>query len=255
MSDLEKRLTKALTHITDFTNRAGELISKITVKDLIEEGGINPYMIAALGIDDIENVVELFVYRRVERSLGTSFGNAIEAFLRDLLGGVSGRDFDKRCKKKDVSRKPWICWWDIVIPKETTKDGKAYKGIVISVKSGPADINKDIIKMFIQYTKEAEENGYKAYLVLTYGRQAFNVAVSTLRNEGLDPKKYLLVGRDIFREFLGDPNYYDHVINTIRTVSKKVDVFRLIEKKVTELTEELKRRYGNDIDKILRQLS
>jgi len=82
-------------------------------------------MIAVLGVNTIEDVVELFIYRRVERSLSTSFGNVIEAFLRDLLGGKSGKDMDSGCKKRE-GKKPWICWWDIVIPREFEKDGKKY---------------------------------------------------------------------------------------------------------------------------------
>jgi len=250
-SESESRELQALRHIQEFVERAQELIEGITVEDLIEEGGLNPYMVAALGIDSIEDVVELFVYRRVERSLGTSFGNVIERFLAELLGGKRGKD-DPKCKSGEEA---WRCWWDIIIEREITKSGKTYKGVVLSVKSGPADLNKDIVERFIQHAKEAENYGFKPYLVLTYGKKAFQVADSTLRSGNLDPKEYLLVGRELFREFLNDPNYYDRVIDLIRSISRKVDIFDLIEKKIQELVENLKSLYGNDVLKLLKDLS
>ena len=250
----EDREARALRYIREFINHAKDLIECIRPEHLVEEGGLNPYMIAALGVSTIEDAVELFVHRRVERSLGTSFGNIIEAFLRELLGGKSGKDMDLRCKKRG-KKKPWICWWDIVISKEVEKNGKKYKGIVLSVKSGPADLNKDIVERFIQHAEEAERNGYRPYLVLTYGKRAFTVAQSTLRMWGLDPREYILVGRDIFREFLGNPNYYEQAIDLMRSVSGEVDIFELMERKIKELTEELNRRYGGDVVRLLKDLS
>ena len=40
------------------------------------------------------------------------------------------------------------------------------------------------------------------------------MAESTLKSWELDPKKYLLVGREISEKFLGDPNYYDLVVDS-----------------------------------------
>ncbi len=135
------------------------------------------------------------------------------------------------------------------------KNGREYKGIVLSVKSGPADLNKDIVERFIQHAKEAEENGYRPYLILTYGKRAFAVAESTLRAWGLDPKEYLLVGRDIFKEFLSDPNYYERAIDLMRSISGEIDIFGLMEKKIKELTEELRKHYGDDLVRLLKELS
>jgi hypothetical protein len=249
-----QNIRQALQHIREFVAKVKGLIEGITVENLIEEGGINPYMVAALNISSMEEIAELFVYRRVERSLGTSFGYVIEAFLRDLLGGRSGKDYPG-CGSRSRKQQNWICWWDIVIERESEEEGKKYKGIVLSVKSGPADVDKDIVERFVEHAREAMQNSYKPYLVLTYGKRAFAVAESTLRSHGLDPRKYLLVGRDIFRTFLGDPNLYDTVIDLIRGAGGQVDIFDLIEKKVKELAEELRKRYGDDVTKLLKDLS
>ncbi len=98
----DDRVERALRHLREFASRAAELITGITPKDLVDEGGLNPYMVVSLGIKNIRDAVELFVYRRVERSLGTSFGNVIEAFLRDLLGGIRGRDHFE-CRRQGES--------------------------------------------------------------------------------------------------------------------------------------------------------
>lgn len=258
MSNIEERERLALKHIKEFVRKAASLINGISVENLLEEGGLNPYMTASLGINSIDSAVELFVYRRVERSLGTSFGNVIEAFLRDLLGGISGKDMDSQCrgrKRKREERRPWVCWWDIIIPEVYIKKGKKYKGVAISVKSGPADINKDIVERFIQHAKEAEKHGYKPYLILTYGKQAFTVASSTLKDWGLNPEEYLLVGRQIFDEFLGDPSYYERVIDLIKKVGFEVDIFELMNKKIEELSDILRQKYGDDVIQLLKDLS
>jgi len=252
-STLENNIDKALTHIRKFSQKVQRLIEEISVSQLLEEAGLNPYMIAALNISNFEDIAELFVYKRVERSLGTSFGNLIEAFFRDLFGGKSGKEYPQ-CKEK---RKPehWICWWDIVIDRELERNGKKYRGVVISVKSGPADINKDIIERFIQHAREAEGAGYKPYLALTYGKRAFMVAESTFRSHQLDPREYLLVGRELFKEFLGDPSYYEQIINAIWESGTGINIFDLIDAKIKELSTELRTRYGDDVNKFLRDIT
>ncbi len=247
--DVGTRLQLALRHISKFVEQAGALISSITVENLVEEGGLNPYLVAALRIDSFRDVAELFVYRRVERSLGTSFGFAMEAFLRELLGGVEGKRHHL-C----MEGRRWICWWDIVIDQEFREGEAVWRGRVISVKSGPADVNKDIVERFVEHAREAISNGYRPYLVLTYGKRAFTVAETTLKNYGYDPREYLRVGREVFREFLGDPNLYETIIDAMRGVGG-VDIFDIIEKKVDELAKELEKRYEGDITKLLRSLS
>lgn len=99
-------------------------------------------------------------------------------------------------------------------------------------------------------------HGCTIIVALTYGKQAFTVAESTLKSWGLDSREHLLVGREIFEKFLGDPNYYDLVIDMIRAeAGTAVKIFDLIDKKIEELVKELKGRYGDDVGKLLRDLS
>jgi hypothetical protein len=248
-----KRVNRALSHIWRFVTEVKDDIGKISLRDLIDEGGINPYMVAALSITNVEDVAKLFIYKRVERSLTTKFGNAIEAFLRDLLGGVKGEKH-YGCTTKKLK---WICWWDIVNDKEFEEDGKKYRGIVIAVRSGPADIDKDVAEKFVDHIKEAEKNGYRPYIVFTYGKKVFGVAEDVLRSRGLNPKRYLLVGRGLYKQFLGDENIYDYIIDVMTKIFKniQIDLINLIEDKVKRIAGDLKRQYGSDVNRLLKEIT
>ncbi|RLE91025.1 MAG: hypothetical protein DRN04_13780 [Thermoprotei archaeon] len=231
----EQKLRAGLKYLLDFSRRAKELVEKISVENLLEEGGINPYIVASLGLKDLKEVVRLFVYRRVERSLGTSFGNVIEKVFRAFAGGISGKQAKKLYGQ-------WIEWWDVVVPQEK---------IVISIKSGPADMDADQVRYFAQKAREAEGHGFRPLLVITYGKAAFSVIESTLRAEKLPPEKYLRVGREAIKELLGSEDYYIKLIEELRKKTGGVDIFELIEKKVDELVDELKKRGFNTVEDIL----
>lgn len=249
--DIYKREERALKVIKEFSQRPAKLIKSITVADLIEKGGINPYLVKSLGLKKIEEVVEFFLFRRVERSLGTSFGTVLEKFIREILGGKSGKDLDPRCRKRG-GRKPWICWWDVVIDKPYREDEKEWRGVVISVKSGPADMDKDQVEHFADKAKEAEDHGYRPFLVLVYGKKAWNVITQTLKDRGLDPKRYLRVGKEVFEEFLGVEGYHNKALELFNRGGLGIDLFELIEKKKAELVEELRKKYGDDLDALLK---
>ncbi|MEM2615107.1 MAG: PmeII family type II restriction endonuclease [Nitrososphaerota archaeon] len=229
----------ALRRVRKFVERAKELVEKISVDNLIEEGGVNPYMAKALGMRTIEEVVEFFVNRRVERSLGTSFGNVLDDVIRILLGGEKGRDLASKYGK-------WIKWWDIVL---------VSRKAVLSVKSGPADMDKDQVIYFVERAREAIQNGFFPFLVFAYGKQAFPVIEGYLRKEGLDPKRHLRIGKAVFEEFLSDSQYYREVLSIFHTAGVEAgDIFEIIEEKVKSLTEELKMKYGNDVNKMLEDM-
>jgi hypothetical protein len=229
----------ALERVRGFVHRSKELIEGISVEDLVEEGGVNPYLAKALGMRTIGEVVEFFVSRRVERSLGTSFGNVLDDVIRVLLGGRRGRELSTNYGR-------WVGWWDIVLES---------KRVVIAVKSGPADMDKDQVLYFVQRAKEAEEMGFRPFLVFAYGKQAFPVIEDYLRRGGLAPEEYLRIGKSVFEEFLGDSAYYREVLEVFSTAGKETgDIFALVEDKVKELTTVLERKYGNDINRMLEDM-
>lgn len=230
---------EALTQVRAFILKARRLIESISVEDLVDEGGVNPYMAKALGMRTVEEVVEFFVGRRVERSLGTSFGNVLDNAIRILLGGARGRELTG-------TYGAWISWWDVVLPD---------RGVVISVKSGPADMDKDQVEYFAQRAREAEGKGFRPFLAFAYGKRAFPIIESYLRKRGLPPEEYLRVGKDVFREFLADPLYYRRALRLFSAAGEGAgDIFTLIEGKTRELAAELKKRYGDDVNRMLEDM-
>jgi hypothetical protein len=237
--ETDRARREVLERVRRFVLNAKKLIEEISADDLVERGGVNPYMAKALGMRTIDEVVEFFVSRRVERSLGTSFGNVLDDVIRILLGGVRGKDLTAQYGE-------WIKWWDTVLPG---------RKVVISVKSGPADMDKDQVVYFAQRAREAMEKGFRPYLVFAYGKRAFPVIEDYLSREGLDPREYLRIGRGVFEEFLRDSSYYREVLMMFSTAGEEAgDIFELVEGKVRSLTEELKRRYGGDVDRMLEDM-
>ncbi len=230
---------EALKKVEEFVLRVKELIEKISADDLIEKGGVNPYMAKALGMKTIDEVVEFFVGRRVERSLGTSFGNVLDDVIRILLNGLKGKELVSQYGK-------WIKWWDVVLPD---------RRIVISIKSGPADMDKDQVLYFAQRAKEAEANDFRPFLVFAYGKRAFPIIENYLKEEGYAPEKYLRIGKAIFEEFLTDSTYYKTALEVFGIAGKEAgDIFELIEEKVKTLTDELKKRYNDDINRMIEDM-
>jgi hypothetical protein len=238
MSQADKEYA-ALERVRGFVYRSRELIERISAEDLVQKGGVNPYLARALGMRTVGEVVEFFVGRRVERSLGTSFGNVLDDVLRILLGGRKGKDIS-------ASHGGWIAWWDIVL-----QDRK----VVISVKSGPADMDKDQVLYFAQRAREAEEKGFKPFLVFAYGKEAFPVIEEYLKRGGFAPEAYLRIGSGVFQEFLADPRYHKKALEVFGAAGERAgDILMLLEEKVKELTETLEGRYGGDVNRMLEDM-
>lgn len=250
--EIKYRERKVGDLIKRFSQKPKELIKNITVEDLIDRGSINPYLVKALCLKDIDECVEYILVQRVGRSLVTSFGFTLEEFIAIILGG---RQVDNLCpvcrsriKKED---KPWCCWWDVVIQKPFEEEGKKFKGILISVKSGPMDMNKDQTEHFAERAKTAESHYYKPYQFFVYGKTPSNIVVKTLRDEGLDPKKYLKVGKEIFEEFFDNSEYFKDALELFKREGLEMNLFDLIEVKKSELTNELKTLYPQGLDSLL----
>ena len=248
---LGEREDKIVKIVEEFSKKPEQLISNISVRNLIDEGGINPYLLKSLGIKTIDEAVEFFLVRRVERSLGTSFGTVLEKFVRELLGGKDGKDLDPDCKRRGLKIKPWVCWWDVVVEKPFKEGEKQWKGAVISVKSGPADMDKDQVEHFADRVSDAEGRGFRPYLALVYGKEPWSVIPQTLKNKGLDPDNYIRIGKQIFKEFLKEENYQSKALELFTKGGLKEDLFDMIEKKKQEISKKLKEKYEDDLDKLL----
>jgi hypothetical protein len=218
--------------LKEFMARCVKNTKELTANKLVEEGAINPFLVKALGITDFDSLAKFYVYQRVGRSLVTSFGAAIEHLVRALARGTRQG------------------WWDAV----QTIGGTPY---FMAVKSGPRDMDKDQVKYFAQKAREILKQDPNAVPVIAigYGRTPWPIIVKTLEEEGLDPKKHLLVGRELYARITGQPDYHGKLlIITDRVALKELagkKVIDIIEDKVKEVARDFKKKYKTVDDLLL----
>jgi len=248
--ELKIREKKVEELIQKFSLKPKKLINGKKIEDLIDKGGINPYLVNALDLKSVDECIEYVLIQSIGRSLVTSFGTVMEKFIAIILGGRQIGEFDCVCNSR-TKNKPWYCWWDVIIEQTVEEDGKKYEGVLLSVKSGPADMNKDQVFQFCDYAQEAEEHGYRPYEILVYGKKASGVITSNLEVRGFSPDKYLKVGKEIFEEFFNDPNYYKRALTLFSKAGLEKDLFKLIDEKKVQLANELNEMYEDGLDKLL----
>lgn len=221
---ITKEEAEVQAKLKGFIEKGIKNIKKLTADRLIKEGAINPFLVKALGIKDFDSLAKFYVYQRVGRSLVTSFGTAIEHLVRALARGA----------KKG--------WWDTV----QALGGTPY---FMSVKSGPRDMDKDQVKYFAQRAKEILKQNPNAVPVIAigYGRTPWPIIVKTLEEEGLDPKKHIIIGKGLYERITGRPDYHRRLLIitdrvALQTLAGK-RVIDIIEDKVKEVARDFKRKY------------
>lgn len=218
--------------ITRFVREAIGRIRELSATAMVEEAAINPFLVKALGIDDFESLARFYVYQRIGRSLVTSFGTTIEKMIKALCGGQKGD------------------WWDIV----TILDGVRY---YMSIKSGPRDMDKDQVQHFAQRAKELLEKEPESQPVIAigYGKEPLGPIVPTLRDEGLDPSRHTLTGKELYKKITGNSEFYKVLLDLISDVSAEVlgghRIIELIEEKITEVAQEFRNKYTSVDDLLL----
>mgnify|MGYP001260431454 CR=1 FL=1 len=240
--EMEKREKNVERIVSEFKKTSMGAITAINSTTMVEEGGINPYLAVALDMTTIKEIIEFFFNRKVERSLGTSFGTVLEKFIMNIFDGISGKEMDPMCRKR--GKKPKICWWDVAIKRPFLENGNKYKGLLMAVKSGPATMNADTVNTFVDKAKVAEENGYRPFLIFAYGKEASGVIKGTLAKKGFPAEKYVRVGKEIFEEFFDNSDYYKRSLDLFR-VGEDVNIFDLVKIQKAKVLKEMTDRYSS----------
>lgn len=231
---LERAIERAIeAEVIKFIRNGMRNIRQLTAETLIREASINPFLVKALGITDFDSLARFYVYQRIGRSLLTSFGMTVmEQFVKTLGGGKKGQ------------------WWDIEIP----SNGKT---LYISVKSGPRDMNKDQVVHFSREARTLIKDDPNAVplIAMCYGREPLGLIAGTLRNEGFDPDKTTLTGKELYETLTGQPDFHVRLLELTGRVAlqtlqerKFIDI---IESKVKEIAESFKRQYETVDDLVL----
>lgn len=219
--------------VVKFVRNGMRNIKALTAETLIREASINPFLVKALGITDFDSLARFYVYQRIGRSLVTSFGMTVmEQFVKTLGGGKKGQ------------------WWDI----KMSKQGKT---LHISVKSGPRDMDKDQVVHFSREARTLINKDPNAIplIAMCYGREPLGPIKSTLRNEGFDPDKTTLTGKELYETLTSQPDFHVKLLEltgkvALRTLQEKKFI-DIIESKVKEIAESFKRKYKTVDDLVL----
>jgi len=193
---------------------------------MIENGNINPFLAKSLGLNDFKSLSRYYVYSHIITSLRTGFGHNMEAMMKAMLEGKRGK------------------WWDVV---RKTKKIHYY----VSVKSGPNDVNKDMAEHFAERAKKIMEENSRArpFLCIVYGKTISGIPAKAMKDKGIDPEKYVIVGKKAYEIITGDPNFLDKVFKAAMNVKSSAGaektILESIDDKVDEIAAEFKKSYKN----------
>lgn len=223
---------KMKDEIEKFVKNATRNIKALTADMLVDEAAINPFLAKALGIDDFDSLARFYVYQRVGRSVVTSFGTTIEKLIEALSGGKEGK------------------WWDVV----TSINGVTY---YMSVKSGPRDMDKDQVQHFARMVRQLSTQDPKAVAVIAmgYGKKPLGPIAPTLQNEGLNPNKHTLTGKQLYDKITGQKDYHKKLLNTTSSIAIQAlqgrKFIQIIENKVKEISNDFRKKYKTVDDLLL----
>ena len=193
---------------------------------MIRDSSINPFLAKSLGLNDFESLARYYVFQHVGRSVVTSFGSNMEQMIKVLFTGERGD------------------WWDVV---RKTKKIHYY----VSVKSGPNDVNKDMAEHFAERAKKIMEENSRArpFLCIVYGKTISGIPAKAMKDKGIDPEKYVIVGKKTYEVITGDPDFLDKVFEVAMNVKSSAGaektILESIDDKVDEIAAEFKKSYKN----------
>ena len=141
-----------------------------------------------------------YVYSHIITSLRTGFGHSMEAMIKVMFTGERG------------------VWWDVV---RKTKKINYY----VSVKSGPNDVDKDQAEHFADEVKKIMKKDSKAkpLLCIVYGRTISGIPAKAMKDKGVDPEKYVIVGKKAYEIITGDPKFLDKVWRRMKNINLFID--------------------------------
>lgn len=208
----------------EFTKKQIATIKAISLSKL----NVNPLLVRSLNLKTPLEMLEFNIYAAVSRSIVTSMGY----FVQNLLS-VSSESVEKVQSG-----------WDIV------KHDHNGLNHFIQVKSGPNDMDKDQILYWLGKILEAESNGNKGYIGITYGKRENNtVSLSLMRTYLPDMEVRTLVGRELWDFLTDDPHFHERLFDNLRASAARILGIRSIEEEIRDciknVHEEFKELYGD----------
>ncbi|MHA1251720.1 MAG: PmeII family type II restriction endonuclease [Candidatus Helarchaeota archaeon] len=197
----------------------------------------NPFLINALNLNNVEELIEILVYQRATRSIVTSFG----FYLEDLLEAAGGTKLKSG--------------FDIV---------KIINGIqhYIQVKSGTSDMDKDQVEFWRKKIEEYEKKGHKAYIGMPYGKlDSSSITIGLFKLYLPDWEMRTLIGKKLWDFISGENNFHIKILRELKVAAVQIlnnkSILNEIRKAINKIIDEFHDKYGydkNSIDKFINSL-
>jgi hypothetical protein len=118
-------------------------------------------------------------------------------------------------------------------------------------------MDKDQVKHFADQARQLleKEPTVVPSIAIGYGKAPWPIITETLKKEGFDPAKNLLIGKSLYKLITGDPEYHRRLLQKIdEIVSHELGGKRIIdaiEIKVKEMSDAFKKKYKTVDDLLL----
>lgn len=198
----------------------------------LEKLNPNPFLIKALNLTKVDELIHFIIYQRADRSMVTSFGNTLE-----FLVAASGAE--KLPKGFDLLKK---------------KENEKY---FIQVKSGTSDMDKDQVVYWRKRIDQVEEEGHHGYIGMCYGKRGDPNAVSLKLMEKYLPEweDRTLVGKELWKFVSGKQDYYKTVLTSLDNAANQIfrtnSIIDEINSAIEKIIIEFKNKFGDDIESFI----
>lgn len=224
---VQENFVKILTN--EFIGRQLKMIEGLKLEEL----NVNPILIAALNLNNENDMIRYYVYQGISRSIVTSVGFLVQ----NLLLYSNENIYDGKNDPSGEQTK-----WDLVV----TKIGqiKTY----LEAKSGTNDINKSQIHHYIPEILAVEDKGFRAFIGETYGKRDDKTVTHGLFKQYLpDWEKRTLVGKELWAFLTDDTEYHNKLIDMLFNTSNQImgnnTFIEKIEDKIKPLIDDFRTKY------------
>jgi len=218
-----------------FRKNLAEAHKKNTIKlKSVKEFTPNPFLWSYLayflqGKNDAETIAKVLIYPRVlGTSINTSFGMGIQHLVTTMFAGISG------------STTPGI---DIEYIDKI--DGrKKY----CQLKAGPNVINRDDVATIKGHFRAAINLARQNHLPVQNDDYVFGLIYGepSQQNSFIQEVQQdypVLIGKDFWHHFTGDPNFYSDLVNAIGEVAVETNMQDTINEVIQDLAKDIEKNY------------
>ncbi len=207
----------------------------LNLRDLtLEKLNPNPFLINALNLKNVDEMIEFLVFQRAARSIVTSFGFCLERLL--IASGS-----EKLTSGFDIFK---------IVDKITH---------YIQVKSGTSDMDKDQIKFWKNKIVEVEKKDSRGYIGMPYGKRDKNaITINLMKSYLPNWEARTLIGKELWEFISEEKDFHEKVLDCLKISATQIlnnsTILNIILKTIERIKTEFKNKYGDNIDNYINDL-